>query len=157
MINTSYLPVSPKKPVAWHSSMNTRAWYLAARSHILLKKCHSFIFIYTYLYISRKTHFNTKITSNQIPALKFYLNVRCQQTTTVMENWNIQNTFETRTACWTPECSLLEWGDCTVHAEDAVRGDEPLLAGLGLLKLLLQHWEHTNQSDTCHNTNIKRI
>ena len=31
------LPVAPKKPVAWHSSINTRELYLSARSQILLQ------------------------------------------------------------------------------------------------------------------------
>lgn len=37
-INSFYLPVAPKNPVAWHSSMKTRALYLSAREQILLGK-----------------------------------------------------------------------------------------------------------------------
>lgn len=34
MTATTYRPVSPKKPVAWHSSTNTKALYFSAKLHI---------------------------------------------------------------------------------------------------------------------------
>ena len=34
----SYLLVSPRNPVAWHSSKNTNASYFSARAHISLAK-----------------------------------------------------------------------------------------------------------------------
>jgi len=50
----SYLPVLPKKPDAWHSSMNTKALCLSANSHICLETAN------------RHTHAHSLVTAVRV-------------------------------------------------------------------------------------------